>query len=300
MDKYTLKIIANIKSLKIQGATNVTLATLDLMEKVYQKNKTRQYWWLKKEMLKIGKLAAHARPTEPLAQNAVRFVLETSQLPFALSAVSALSVSDLPPKEILFRKIQLFKSIISDAKQKISILGAELIKSNEIYLTHCHSSTVVNLFKEAQYTGKKFTIYATETRPKMQGRLTAKDLLAAKIPVIFTADNAAAGLLISEKIPFSALFIGCDAITSEGNFLNKTGSLALAYAAHYRQIPVYVVATLWKTDPRPENPKLIEKRSPAELWPKPPPDLKIYNPAFELIPKKYITALICEKGVIQL
>jgi ribose 1,5-bisphosphate isomerase len=179
-----------------------------------------------------------------------------------------------------------------DSSQKIINKNVlKLVRNKDIIFTHCHSTNVINALKYAATHGKRFEIYNTETRPLFQGRITAKELKNAGIKVTMFVDSAAmAAIKESDKI-----FIGADALLKEG-IINKIGSGMFARIAHDNHISVYIIADSWKFT----NSKVpIENRNLNEIWDKAPKNVKIKNPAFEFVPKKYITGIISEIGILK-
>jgi len=94
--------------------------------------------------------------------------------------------------------------------------------------------------------------------------------------------------------------VGADAITSEGNVVNKVGTSAIAVLAHEARKPFYVVSELLKFDPETLGGECekIEQRSPDEVWKEAPAALSVRNPAFDVTPNRYINSIICEEGII--
>ena len=278
MDKIK-QIEADIKSLKIQGATNVALAVIDGLKEVM---KTAIYPADYHEFLftALQKLA-QARPTEPLAVNALKFIFQAKQTDPTKYAEMA----------------EKFKEILKSAKETMGQIGSQLIADGGIYLTHCHSSTVTNMFMEAYLQGKKFSVYATETRPLYQGRITARELIGAGLTdVTMIIDDAAASILLTK--PVSAVFIGADLLSSSG-FVNKVGSLGITFAANSKNIPVYVLSILLKYDHRPFKETIIERREGVEIWENAPKGLTFHTPAFDFIPYFEQVRVINEMGILK-
>jgi ribose 1,5-bisphosphate isomerase len=264
----TEEILADIKSLKIQGATNVALAILKFLSETPGATK------------ETGETLAYARPTEPLAQNAIRYI-------FSGSTGS------------LQEKIASYTTMIEDAKKKTASEGVSLIQDGKTYLTHCHASTVTNLFLNAHTSGKTFRVIATETRPHMQGHLTVRELLDGGIEdVTMIIDAAAASVLADPKRNIAGVFVGSDLLSEQG-FVNKIGTLAIVLAAKSQNIPVYCISTLLKYDPRPFNQSLIETRDPNEVWPEAPSNLSIYSPIFDYTPYNLGVTFVTEAGILQ-
>jgi len=252
------QICNNIKSLKIQGAENVAKAAVKALK-------------LKHSSLAIKKLIS-LRSTEPMLRNTITFAKANN-----------------------FQNLNQILEHFKSSQKKISEYGSKKIRKNSIVFTHCHSSTVINIIKEAKKT--KLQVYNTETRPLFQGRKTAKELLKLKIPVTHFVDSAARHYMKEADI----LLIGADAITSEGNIINKIGTEMITDFAKEHSIPVYACANSWKFDPKTIKgyKEKIEQRNPKEVWKNPPKKITIRNPAFEIIPSEDITAVISELGVLK-
>ena len=243
------KICMDIKSLKIQGATNVAKAGLKAL-------------FIKNDPKKIISL----RPTEPALQNALEFASRN-------------------PKKYVPIALKHFE----DAEKKIAKIGSKLIRNGSVVFTHCHSSSVVEILKEAAKT-KKFTVWNTETRPLFQGRITAKELAAEKIKVNCVVDSAAY-LALKEADIF---LIGADAIT-EKKIYNKIGSNLMALTAKQLRIPLYVCSDSWKFT---SKKVFVEERKGKEIWENPPKGVSVKNFAFESIDMGLVKLVVSELGVL--
>ncbi|MGZ4851278.1 MAG: translation initiation factor eIF-2B, partial [Candidatus Bathyarchaeia archaeon] len=144
--------------------------------------------------------------------------------------------------------------------------------------------------------GKNFKVICTETRPAYQGRITANELVGLGIETTFIVDSAARSFMGNVDV----VIVGADAITSEGNVVNKIGSSSIAVLANEARVPFYVVSELLKFDPETLKGECerIEQRNPAEVWSEAPSKLIVRNPAFDVTPNRYIHGLICEEGII--
>lgn len=253
------KTVREIKSIRIQGAYHIAIAAI----KAWQKAKNKK--------TATKKLVA-ARPTEPMLRNSLLFLERDGNA----------------------RKL-IWKLALD--QKKIAAFGAEKVPNKGIVYTHCHSSTVNDILIHAKKDGKKFEVHATETRPFMQGQLTAKQLSAAKIPVTFFVDSAARIALKKADV----MMIGADAITAEGYVINKIGSELMADTANHYQVPIFVCAHSWKFDPMTVFgfEEEIEKRAAKEIWKNPPKGVKVSNYVFEKIDPKKVTAIISELGVFE-
>ena len=192
---------------------------------------------------------------------------------------------------------QSYKEILKHfdfAQEKINKKVFRLIKNNDVIFTHCHSTNVVNALIYAKKKGKKFEVYNTETRPLFQGRKTARELRRAGIKVTMFVDSALGVALSKEQGTKKAdkVFLGADALTKKG-IVNKIGSEVIARIAKSEKIPVYVIADSWKFT---RNKVLLEKRELNEIWERVPKGIKMRNPAFEFVEKKFITKVITEES----
>lgn len=286
------QIFEDIKDLKVQGATNVAKSCLEgirIFSDAYEGTNVEEFL---NEIKVIAWKLANARPTEPLARNLVRFVLSNLQPNQSISQVK---------ETILEDAIMTAHQMLEDAKINIVSHGVEEISGIDGLLTHCHSSTAENIIVGLSQKIPELKVYATETRPKFQGRITATNLLKAGVDVTMIVDSASSMFITSKgKSDVDIAVIGCDEITPEGGAVNKIGSLDLALACKYDGDPLYVSTTLLKLDAfvRSETPR-IEYRSATEVWPDAPEGLRIINPAFELVPPSLITGFITEVGIIK-
>jgi len=282
----------DIKSIEIQGATNVALATLEGLRLV-ARNFEGKSLDLRKEVARVGKRLSEARENEPLARNALKFVLQS------------LEGEDLKLKERVLGACDGYESMIADGKVGMIQFGTEVLHKEDVILTHCHSSSAVTILKNvAKYKaikGKSVKIIATETRPRFQGRKTAKELLRAGIDVTQIVDSACASFIVDDRyLPVGAVIVGCDELLRDGSFINKVGTYSIALAAKKGADEFYVATTLLKLDPQ-RDPDLaeIELRDASEVWEDAPKGLKIINPAFEQVSSAYVTGYITEAGVLK-
>ncbi len=253
------KIAEDIKNIKIQGARNIAKTALYAYSLIPAKSS-------------IKKLES-LRPTEPMLQK-VLFLAEKK-----------------PYKEILAH--------FDEAQSKISRYVLKIIKNKDVIFTNCHSTNVSNALIYAKKKGKKFQVYNTETRPLFQGRRTAKELRKAGIKVTMFVDSAMAIAIEKEnkkdKIYADKIFIGADALLGNG-IINKIGSGLVSELAHSHKIPVYIIADSWKFTKKKVP---IEQRKVNEVWNNAPKSIKIKNPAFEFVPRKYITGIVTEFGLMK-
>lgn len=291
MDKHLQKLYRDIKTIKIQGATAIARAIV-LGLKSYGLGDSSDLKRWQRHIKTTADYLISARPTEPLAQNGVKFILHALKIQRPKNTAQA--------KLILRQSADQFIFLLNDVAKKIIKNGQVIVHNGDDVLTHCHSWLVEQIIIQAKKSGKKFRIFNTETRPLYQGRVTSKKLLAAHIDTTMVTDSSA-GFLISpysgKALMMEKVIIGADAILSNGSVINKIGSYSIAASAFLEKIPLYVTTPLLKFYHH--SWIKIEQRSAKEIWPQSPKNLKIINFAFDLVPAHWITGIICEVGIIK-
>lgn len=190
--------------------------------------------------------------------------------------------------------------------------GATLFTEKCNILTHCNAGalatcgigTALGVIKCAYNQGKVNMVYADETRPLLQGsRLTASELCAEGIPVTVITDNMAGWVMKNKMV--QAVIVGADRIAANGDTANKIGTYSLAVMAKAHNIPMYIAAPISTFDFSIENGEQIpiEQRAAEEVRslqgvPTAPCSVNVFNPAFDVTPHEYITAIITEYGII--
>ena len=277
-----------IRKLQLQGARNVAIAAVKAIQTQAQQTTAKNKAAFIAELKEAQTIFVASRETEPLMRNAIRWIITQAQAA-KTQKVDALS------QNVVENANQFLKDL-EGSKEQIAEIGANRIRDGSVVFTHCHSSTVTRLLAKAKADGKNFKVICTETRPAYQGRITANELLGLGIETTFIVDSAARSFMGNVDM----VIVGADAITSEGNVVNKIGSSSIAVIAHEARVPFYVVSELLKFDPetlRGECEK-IEQRSPAEVWIEAPARLDVRNPAFDVTPNRYIHGIVCEEGII--
>lgn len=184
------------------------------------------------------------------------------------------------------------------AVREISRIGAKRIQDGDVIVTHCNSSAAVGVLKEAHAQGKRFKVYATESRPWRQGLITANELADAGIDVTLIIDSAVRSVMKRAN----KVFVGADTVTSHGALVNKVGTSQVALAAREARVQFYVCAETYKFSPMTlfGDMVTIEERSREEVVKdgEVRPEVKIFNPVFDSTPAAYIDAIITEAGMI--
>jgi methylthioribose-1-phosphate isomerase len=197
------------------------------------------------------------------------------------------------------------------ANQAMGRHGATLMPASGGVLTHCNAGalatcgygTALGVIRAAVSAGKRINVFADETRPFLQGaRLTAWELMKDGISTTVIADNMAGAMMKQGRI--QAVVVGADRIAANGDVANKIGTYSVAILAKEHAIPFYVAAP-WSTvdmstatgDQIP-----IEQRSPREVThhggkQMAPDGVRVENPAFDVTPAKYVTAIVTERGI---
>jgi methylthioribose-1-phosphate isomerase len=207
---------------------------------------------------------------------------------------------------------QMYDEDIAACKQ-MGAYGAALLPMEGTVLTHCNAGalatcgygTALGVIRAAIEQGHKIDVFADETRPFLQGaRLTAWELMKDGIKTTVLCDNMAAALMRQGRI--QAVIVGSDRIAANGDVANKIGTYGVAILAKEHGIPFYVAAPWSTVDIATSNGDLIpiEQRDPREVTHSngrqmTPNGVGIENPAFDVTPAKYVTAIITERGVLQ-
>jgi methylthioribose-1-phosphate isomerase len=195
--------------------------------------------------------------------------------------------------------------------RRMGDLGAELLPQGVRLLTHCNAGalatagygTALGVVRSAARMGKLKHVFADETRPYLQGaRLTAWELVREGIPTTLIADNMAGFMLSRGEV--DAVIVGSDRIAANGDVANKIGTYSVAVLAKENGVPFYVAAPVSTFDlATPDGASIpIEERAADEVTHHggkrlAPEGVGVRNPAFDVTPARYVTAIICERGV---
>jgi len=288
MSKSVHEAAEKIRRLEVQGARNVAIAAIKALELLAKETKAKKRADFMKELSEAKELLFASRETEPLMRNVVRWVLNQ------VEDSDERNVGELG--RVVFASTKKIQKRFEEAKERIAEIGAKRISDGTTVLTHCHSSTVTYMLSKALNEGKTFRVICTETRPAFQGRITANEMLSLGVKTTFIVDSAARSLMRDVDL----VVVGADALTSEGNVVNKIGTGTIALLAREARKPFYVVSELLKFDPATlygEYEK-IEERSRDEVWKNAPAELDVRNPAFDVTPRHLIHGIICEEGII--
>ena len=285
----TVRLTAEkIRRLEVQGARNVAIAAIKAIQTLAEETKAKNKTALLNELKGAQAVLFASRETEPLMRNAIRWIIAQTQ-------DSSTEKGDVLT-EMVASNAALFLQNLEASRELTAEIGAKRIRDGMLIFTHCHSSTVTRMIAKAKADGKEFSVICTETRPAFQGRTTAREMVELGVQTTFIVDSATRSYMGNVDL----VVVGADAITSEGNVVNKVGTSAIAVLANEARKPFYVVSELLKFDPETVYGayERIEQRNPSEIWNEAPEKLSVRNPAFDVTPSRYVHGLICEEGVI--
>jgi methylthioribose-1-phosphate isomerase len=296
------EVVAAIKELKVRGAPAIGVAAGYGIALGARDIKAGDKPKFLSQLDKILRAFALARPT---AANLFRTIDRMKK------AAAAADIATI--KQALIDQAKAIHTEEEAAQERLSRLGAGLIKDGFTVLTHCNTGslatagygTALGVIKAAAEQGKKIDVIATETRPLLQGaRLTAWELMQENIPVTLITDSMAGYFLNRGKV--NCVIVGADRIAANGDTANKIGTYTLAVLAKENGTPFYVAAPTSTIDLSLKSGDQIpiEERNPEEVTHiagirLAPTGIKAANPAFDITPNKYITAIITEKGIIK-
>lgn len=261
---------ARIRSLEIQGANAIAKAALEALARDLASDPAT-------DRREAASLLVSARPNEPMLRNLLKVFLGTlgeSASPIELAA-------------------DLLERVRAD-EEALAAVGADLILEGMTVFTHCHSSSAVSILREAHRRGKRFKVLNTETRPRYQGRITATELAADGVEVVHMVDSAAKYALDGADL----FLFGADAILPSGYLINKVGTGIFCVVASRYDVPTYCAALTLKVV-RDRVDERVEERAAREVWPDAPPGVRVFNPAFDKVHLKYVTAFVTEKGLVK-
>lgn len=214
---------------------------------------------------------------------------------------------------VMLREAEAIAEEDVEANRKMGRAGAALLPDSATIITHCNAGslatvyygTALGVIRAAVEQGKQVHVLVDETRPRLQGaNLTAWELMQEDIPCTLIADNAAGHYLLRGEV--DAVIFGADRIAANGDVANKIGTYSLALAAAANDVPVYCAAPLSTVDLSLEDGMAIpiEERSANEVLfvgsqRIGPAGVKAANPAFDVTPREYVTAIVTEAGVLR-
>jgi methylthioribose-1-phosphate isomerase len=292
-----------IRNMVVRGAPAIGVAAAMGIALAVKNSKASTSGELKSEFDRACDLIGKTRPTAVNLFWAIRRMQDKFEV---------LRVRPLPQlKKALIEEAQRMHAEDIAANQAMGRHGATLLPASGGVLTHCNAGalatcgygTALGVIRAAVEAGKKLHVYADETRPFLQGsRLTAWELMKDSIPTTVISDNMAGAMMKQGKI--GAVVVGADRIAANGDVANKIGTYTVAVLAREHGIPFYVAAPFSTVDlATPDGSKIpIEQRNAKEVThiggkQMVPEGVPVENPAFDVTPAKYVTAIVTERGV---
>uniref|UniRef100_A0A7J2TKI4 Ribose 1,5-bisphosphate isomerase n=1 Tax=Archaeoglobus fulgidus TaxID=2234 RepID=A0A7J2TKI4_ARCFL len=271
-----------IRSMEVRGASRIARFAAQVLKEYAMKVRDN----FDEEMKKASQILLNTRPTAVSLFNAINYIMR----------YRGRSLEE--KREDLIRRAEEFISWIDTAQKRIAEIGEKRIKDGYTLLTHCNSSTAIAVIKKAHEMGKRIEVIATESRPRWQGHLTAKQLKNAGIDVTVIVDSAVRFFMKEVDM----VIVGADTVTANGALINKIGTSQIALCAKEARVPFVVAAETYKFSPRTLAGELvlIEERSAEEVLPKEllGMGIKARNPAFDVTPRDYIDVILTEIGAI--
>ncbi len=310
--RHEQEVAEAIQSLRVRGAPAIGVAAafgtvLSLFCLLRERKDEIDLIEAQLHVRSAGKLLKSTRPTAVNLAWAVERMLK--HMDENLHSIS--STQEL--KQLLLTEALTIAQEDCDACLRMGELGASLIADGDTLLTHCNTGalattgigTALAPIYVAHHAGKKLHVLVDETRPVLQGaRLTAWELQREGVPLTLITDNMAGYFMRQGHI--KAVFVGADRIAANGDVANKIGTYSVAVLASVHKIPFYVVAPTSTIDlslPSGEHIP-VEQRKPEEVTTVKgvaiaPPGVAVANPAFDITPHQYVTAIITERGIIR-
>ncbi len=274
-----------IRSMEIRGAGRIGRAAA-LALKYFAEDFEGDIEEFRKDLEDVKNYLLSTRPTAVSLRNAVYYIVNRSR---------GHNVEDL--RKSIMKNADDFIKRSEEALETIGRYGAGRIPDGATILTHCNSSAALQCIIQAHRDGKKIKVFNTETRPWLQGHITARTLAKEGIDVTMIVDSAVRYFMRDIDI----VVVGADTIASNGAVINKIGTSQIALIAHEARVPFIVCAETYKFSPETVIGKLvkIEERDPSEIAnPEEFPGVKFRNPVFDATPPEYVDAIVTEKGVI--
>ena len=296
-DAIRTMIVRGAPALGVAAAMGVALGVRD--------SQAKDHAALKQDLDRICEVVAATRPT------AVNLFWGIQRMKAKFDEVRAQPISIIQQTLVSEAQHMLDEDIA--ANRAMGRHGAVLLPSGGGILTHCNAGalatcgygTALGVVRAAVESGKKLHVFADETRPFLQGsRLTAWELMKDGIPTTVIADNMAGAMMRQGKI--KSVIVGADRIAANGDVANKIGTYTVAILAKEHGIPFYVAAPFSTVDMNtPDGSQIpIEQRSSREVTHMggrqiTPDGVNVENPAFDVTPHEYVTAIITERGVVR-
>ncbi|MCW4052725.1 MAG: ribose 1,5-bisphosphate isomerase [Candidatus Bathyarchaeota archaeon] len=289
-----LEIARDIREMRIRGAGNIARHAAQALVITARNCRAKRPSELLDELESSAKLLLNTRPTAVSLPNSIRYIMFRAQA----GQKQKLKFEDL--RKLVIESGKKFIQNSAKAIERIGEIGARRIEDGDSIITHCNSAAATSVFKTAFKNGKSFKVFVCETRPRYQGRITARELSQTGIPTSLIIDSAAHSFMNK----MDKAIVGADTIAANGAVVNKIGTSIVALAAHESRVLFFVAAETYKFSPETMLGQLvkIEERDTSEVISKKElatmPNVKVRNPSFDITPPDHIDLIITEKGII--
>lgn len=287
-------IARDIKTMKIRGAGKIARATAEALLLTAQQSAARDSSALIEELETSAQLLLATRPTAVSLPNSVRYVM------FRVKSAEEAGTELEDLRRLAIETAIAFIEKSETAVERIGEIGARRIEDGDMVMTHCNSAATIAVLKKAFDEGKHFEVFVCETRPRFQGRITAKTLSGMGIPTSLIVDGAARFFMTKAD----KAIVGADAVAANGAVVNKIGTSMVALAAKESRVLFFVAAETYKFSPETMLGQLvkIEERRSSELISQSElaqmPKVTVRNPSFDVTPPEYVDLIITERGII--
>ena len=297
------EVVQVIREMRVRGAPAIGVAAAYAVAMAARDIPSEDHRDFLDSLGEAGREVASARPTAVNISWAVQRMLKVAEGEPDMGGI----------RERLLAEAERIHAEDEEINRRLGQHGEELVPDGGSVLTHCNAGalattgygTALGVIRAGWEGGKRFQVFATETRPFLQGaRLTAWELVQMGIPASLIVDSGA-GLLM-QRGEVDCVIVGADRIAANGDVANKIGTYTLAVLARENGIPFYVAAptsTVDLTIPSGDDIP-IEERSPDEVTRfagvrTAPEGIGVRNPAFDVTPHRYVAAIVTEAGIVR-
>ncbi|WP_312909365.1 ribose 1,5-bisphosphate isomerase [Natronosalvus caseinilyticus] len=285
----------DIADMEVRGAATIADAAAAALAAQAERSEADSPEAFREELEAAASALYETRPTAVSLPNALRYVLR---------GVEGETVAAM--RESTVARAEAFQADLEQAQETLGEVGANRLRDGDVVMTHCHSTDALACVEAAVEDGKHIEAIVKETRPRLQGHITASELRSMGVPVTLIVDNAARRYLDEAD----HVLVGADSIAADGSVINKIGTSGLAVNARERGVPVMVAAQSIKLHPdtmtghtveiemRDER-EVLEETAYADVAADgdvPDDGLTVENPAFDVTPPRHVDAIVTEHG----
>lgn len=289
-----LKAVEDVRIRQMRGGTIVTHAALMALRSAAEGSRASSPNQFLAELEENARYLTKIRAASIPLTNGLRFVVSEAQK----SLEQGSDTEGL--RKVVSEAATTFDKKLELSTQEIAEIGARRLKDGDVVMTHSYSSSVIAVLKKAHQQSKQLEVFVTETRPELEGRDVARELVSEGIDTTLIIDSAVSHFI--EKT--DKVMVGAEAVAANGAIVNKIGTATIAAVAHGARVRVYAAASTYKFSPETMLGELIEieERDPASVLDdremRQLPNLTVRNPAFDVTSPQDIDLIITERGVI--